>query len=493
MASGGNVQQPHSGGNEEGKKYTKALAVLTTLFFMWGVIAVMNDILIPYLKKMFDLSRAGSMMVQMAFFTAYFAGSVIYFVISSRRGDPIEKIGYKNGILIGLGIAAFGCFLFYPAAELQVYGFFLGALFILALGLTMLQIAANPYVSILGKPETASSRLNLAQGVNSLGTTLAPIFGGYFIFHYFATWGEPLVNQLGEIIRTDTGLPMSVVAVQLPYIVFGLIFLLLAVLIWFTKLPAFATPGEIRKGAGALRYRHLKLGMVAIFVYVGGEVSIGSLLINYVYELTGMPEIQAKSFLAFYWGGLMIGRFLGAFSLRGAQKASDLLVMSGIGIASFLIIYLAVWVESGFTFPIIDMMPFLIFIALNLIAFRLGSSKPARTLFVFSVFVILLISMAMLTYGQISMWIIIGVGLFNSIMWSNIFTLAIRDLGKDTAQGSSLLVMSILGGAIIPVLQAKLADILGGYHFSFFVPLLCYIYLAYYGLYGHIVIKSKES
>ncbi|MCC5927752.1 MAG: sugar MFS transporter [Cyclobacteriaceae bacterium] len=493
MASGGNVQQPHSGGNEEGKKYTKALAVLTTLFFMWGVIAVMNDILIPYLKKMFDLSRAGSMMVQMAFFTAYFTGSVIYFIISSRRGDPIEKIGYKNGILLGLGIAAFGCFLFYPAAELQVYGFFLGALFILALGLTMLQIAANPYVSILGKSETASSRLNLAQGVNSLGTTLAPIFGGYFIFHYFATWGEPLVNQLGEIIRTDTGLPMSVIAVQLPYIVFGLIFLLLAVLIWFTKLPAFSTPGEIKKGAGALRYRHLKLGMVAIFVYVGGEVSIGSLLINYIYELTQMPEIEAKSFLAFYWGGLMIGRFLGAFSLRGVQKTSDILVMIGIGLASFFIIYLAVWVESGFVFPIADMLPFLIFIALNLIAFRLGSSKPARTLFVFSVFVILLISIAMLTYGETSMWIIIGVGLFNSIMWSNIFTLAIRDLGKDTAQGSSLLVMSILGGAIIPVLQAKLADILGGYHFSFFVPLLCYIYLAYYGLYGHTVIKSKDS
>ncbi|GAB2778056.1 L-fucose:H+ symporter permease [Rhabdobacter roseus] len=470
--------------------HKKALSVLTTLFFMWGLIAVMNDILIPYLKKMFELSRAGSMMVQMAFFTAYFTGSLLYFLISSRRGDPIEKIGYKNGMLLGLFTAAFGCLLFYPAAELKLYGFFLVALFILALGLALLQIAANPYVAIIGPPATASSRLNLAQGVNSLGTTLGPIVGGYFIFHFFATWGEPLLNRAGEIIRTDTGMPMTVAAVQLPYIAFAVLFLILAALVKFTELPTFAQTGKIEKGAGALRHRHLVLGMAAIFFYVGAEVSIGSLLINYIHELVGIPETQAKSYLAFYWGGLMIGRFLGAYTLSDSQlKVSPWLVMAGISLLTLLVIYTAVALESGFSFPVSQVLPFLFFIALNLVAFRLGRNNPAKTLYIFSLIVMGLIVAAMLLDGYAALWTVISIGLFISIMWSNIFTLAIADLGKDTAQGSSLLMMSVLGGALVPLLQGYVADLVGGYHYSFFVPLLCYVYLFYYGLKGHKVVR----
>ncbi len=473
---------------ETSRNYTVPLVVLTCLFFMWGVIACMNDILIPFLKKIFELSRAESMLVQMAFFTAYFSGSLIYFLISSRKGDPIEKIGYKNGILIGLSIAALGCALFYPAAQLKIYWFFLAALFILAFGLAMLQIASNPYVAILGPPETASSRLNLSQGFNSLGTTLAPIVGGYFVFHFFANWGQPLLNKLGEPITTDTGLTMSALGVQLPYLIFAIIFILLGILVYFTDLPVFKSEEKIEKGAGALRHRHLTLGMVAIFLYVGGEVAIGSLLINYIHELIGLPEIEAKSFLAFYWGGLMIGRFLGAISLRhSTNEFRRLLVMIAIAAGSYLVIYLAVYIESGFTFEFSRITPFLIFMILNLIAFRIGRSNASKTLLIFSIIIIGLLAFTMMSGGTVAMWTILSIGLFNSIMWSNIFTLAIKDLGKYTSQGSSLLIMSVLGGAVVPWLQAAVADRLGGYHYSFFIPMLCYVYLAYYGLKGYKV------
>ncbi|MCK5210408.1 MAG: MFS transporter, partial [Cyclobacteriaceae bacterium] len=346
MAGGINTNVSATSGGDS-KNYTVPMAVLTSLFFMWGVIAVMNDILIPYLKKIFELSRAESMLVQMSFFSAYFTGSLVYFIISSTKGDPIDKIGYKNGILIGLAISAFGCVLFYPAAELKVFGLFLVALFVMAIGMSILQIAANPYVAILGPPKTASSRLNLAQGVNSLGTTLAPIFGGYLIFKFFAHWGEPLLNKMGEIVLTDSGDPMTSAAVQYPYFVFAAIFILLILLVRFTHLPSFTNYEVIPKGAGALKYRHLTLGMGAIFLYVGAEVAIGSLIINYLAELLGYPEMEAKSFLAFYWGGLMIGRFLGAYSLGNAGKEGKaILIMIGISLASFLVIFGAVFIEQ---------------------------------------------------------------------------------------------------------------------------------------------------
>ncbi len=475
------------------KNYSVALIVLTLLFFMWGFITCMNDILIPFLKKIFELNRAESMLVQFAFFGAYFVGACIYFLISSRKGDPIEKIGYKNGLLIGLFISAFGCFLFYPAAEVKSYGFFLGALFILGLGFTMLQIAANPYVAILGPAKTASSRLNLSQAFNSFGTTIAPIVGGYLVFHFFATWGEPLLNKLGEVITTDTGTPMSAIGVQLPYLIFAAIFLLLAVLIKITKLPVFTSDEKIEKGVGALRYSHLVFGMAAIFMYVGGEVSIGSLIINYIHELMGLPEMEAKSFLAFYWGGAMIGRFLGAISLREtSHEMKRTFTMVGIALVTYLVIYFAVYIESGFIFSFQKILPFTLFIVLNLIAFRFGKSNPAKTLMIFSFIVIALLGITLMTSGNIAMWTVLSIGLFNSIMWSNIFTLAIKDLGKYTAQGSSLLVMSILGGAIIPVIQGFVADQIGGYHYSFFVPIICYVYLAWYGHKGHIVRKWNE-
>ncbi|MBN2521528.1 MAG: sugar MFS transporter, partial [Bacteroidales bacterium] len=463
------------------KNYKSAFMVITLLFFMWGFITCMNDILIPFLKKVFELSRAGSMLVQLTFFTSYFVGSIIYFIISARSGDPITRIGYKNGIILGLSISAFGCLLFYPAAQVKMYGLFLTALFILGLGFTLIQIAANPYVAILGKPENASSRLNLSQGFNSFGTTIAPIIGGYFVFHYFARWGNPLYNKLGEIITTDTGLPMSVAGVQIPYLIFSGVFILLAFIIKIANLPKFISGEHIEKGAGALKYRHLILGMIAIFMYVGGEVSIGSLLINYIHEMTGLPEMEAKTYLAFYWGGLMIGRFMGAISLNETENSlKKIFAMLFVAVASFFLIYFVVYIESG-GFEFSKISPFLIFVVANFILFQIGKSVPSRTLWIFSIAIIVLLVFTIVTNGMLAVWSVIGIGLFNSIMWSNIFTLAISNLGRHTSQGSSLLVMMILGGALIPFIQGLIADSLNGYHYSFFVPVICYIYIAYYG------------
>jgi len=452
----------------------------------------MNDILIPFLKKMFELNRFQSMMIQFAFFTAYFVGSLVYFIISARKGDPISKIGYKNGIILGLFISAFASLLFYPAAQFKVFGLFLGALFILALGFTLLQIAANPYVALLGPPETASSRLNLSQAFNSLGTTLAPILGGYFVFHFFAKLGAPLYNNIGQPILTDSGAPLSALGVQLPYLIFAGVFILLAVIIKFTKLPKFTNSASIEKGAGALNHSHLVLGGIAIFMYVGAEVSIGSSFINYANELVGFPEMEAKNFLAFYWGGAMIGRFLGAISLSNLQKVKKYGLMLITSILTFFLIYGIIYLESGSSFEFKRITPFIIFLLLNYIGFIFGKSLPGRTLAIFAFVVIGLLTTTLITNGIIALWTIIGIGLFNSIMWSNIFTLAIKDLKENTAQGSSLLVMMILGGAIIPVIQGAIADVFNGYHYSFFIPIICYAYLMFYGWKGYLPKQVKD-
>ncbi len=466
-------------------KYTTPLIVVTGLFFMWGFITSMNDILIPYLKKVFELNYFEAMLVQFAFFGAYFIGSVIYFIISAGKGDPIMRIGYKNGIIAGLLLSAFGLFLFYPAAAYKIYGIFLTALFILGLGFTLLQIAANPYVARLGSPETASSRLNLSQAFNSFGTTIAPVIGGYFVFHYFIKWGKPFLDKLGNPVTLNSGETISAYGVQLPYVIFALIFIIMAIIIKLTKLPVINAEHEIPSGMGALKYKQLVFGMIAIFMYVGAEVSIGSILINFMNEKFHIAEMQAKSYLAFYWGGAMIGRFLGAISLSdikdAAKKYSYMLL---VAIAVFFVIFVVVWTESNFTFQFTKVLPYLGFMILNLIAFRLGNSLPARTLMVFAIINVILLITALTGSGQMILWSLLSIGLFNSIMWSNIFTLAIDGLGKYTSQGSSLLVMMILGGAIIPVIQGIVAD-KSGVHVSFVVPILSYVYLAYYGWKGY--------
>lgn len=453
----------------ENGKYAIPFATVTLLFFMWGFFTVMNDVLIPHLKQVFQLSHFKAMMVQLSFFGAYFVGSLVYFLISVNFGDPINKIGYKNGMIAGLILSALGSALFFPATLVHQYGLYLTALFIVGLGFVLLQITANPYVAILGSEETASSRLNLSQGFNSLGTTLSPLIGGFLIFKFFAG------NE----------------AVKIPYLFFAGLFLLLAILIKVSKLPRFTNPDLIEKGAKALRFRHLVLGMIAIFMYVGGEVSIGSIMISFIglKEIAGLTENEASNFVSIYWGGLMIGRFSGAISLsRMSNHGRKLFIMAASTVLSFLIIYFAIYLKSSISISYI--MPFLIFIILNYLAFIVGKSLPNRTLLVFALVAIGLLITGLLSKGATAMWAVVGVGIFNSIMWSNIFTLSIAGLGKYTSQGSSLLVMMILGGAIVPVIQGAVADAIG-VHYSFIVPVFCYLYIAFYGWKGYKQIPAR--
>ncbi len=471
----------------EPKFYRPAFVLITVLFLMWGFITCMNDILIPYLKKIFELNYAQAMLVQFSFFGAYFIGSLIYFIISVFIGDPIQKLGYRTGIIIGLVISGIACILFYPAAHAHEYTFFLSALFILGLGFTMLQISANSYVAILGRPETASSRLNMSQGFNSFGTTIAPIIGGYLVFHFFAAWGEPLLNSAGVPVLTDGGMTMSSAGVQIPYFIFAGLFFLLAIIFLFAKLPLMHQSNSRVKGVQALKFSQLSLGIIAIFFYVGSEVSIGSTIINYLHELLAYPEMEAKLFLAFYWGGAMIGRFIGAVSLgKFNNRAKQIMLMVLIALTGFVVIFGAAYLESGIDFG--RVWPFFILIAINLLGLIIGKNLPARTLSVFCLMVIGLIITTVYTEGQIALWAVIGIGLFNSIMWSNIFTLAINGLGKYTSQGSSLLVMAILGGALLPLLQGVVADNTG-LQSSYLILILPYLYLAFYGWKGHIARK----
>jgi FHS family L-fucose permease-like MFS transporter len=455
--------------NQEG--FTSAFATVTFLFFMWGFITCMNDILIPYLKGVFDLNYTQATLVQFAFFGAYFIGSLVYFLLSVSYGDPISKIGYKNGMMLGLLLAGLGCALFYPAAHFQMYGFFLGALFVLGLGLTLLQIAANPYVALLGKPEGASGRLNLAQGFNSFGTTIAPLIGGYLIFNFFG--------------KTATGAD----AVKVPYLMMAFLFWALIGLIFRAKLPEFSQEENVGNDPGAFKFRQLRFGIIAIFMYVGGEVAIGSLIISYLgaEQIMGMPEEVAKTYLAFYWGGAMIGRFMGALFLSDKVLMQKLLFGALIAFGGGIMVYVATYIESGLSFDKVHY--FGVFLILNLLAFYTGKSQARLTTTRFALIVVALLFTVITGSGTVAMWCVLAIGLFNSVMWSNIFTLAIEGLGKYTSQGSSLLVMAILGGALVPIMQGFVADY-AGVQFSFIVPVFCYLYIAWYGLYGS---KPNES
>jgi MFS transporter, FHS family, L-fucose permease len=450
--------------NTDSKNYTLPLIVLTSLFFMWGFITCMNDILIPFLKNVFQLSPFSSSLVQFFFFGAYFVVALSYFLISSNLGDPLARIGYQNGIIIGLVTAAVGCALFYPAAEMLSYSTFLFALFILAAGITILQMAANPYVALLGNSDTASSRLNLTQAFNSFGTTIAPIIGGKLIFE--AVGGKE---------------NMTVEAVKTPYLFLAGTLLAIAVIFYFFKLPKF-TGEKIERGLKVLGFSHLTLGVIAIFMYVGGEVAIGSFLVNYFDELMGFDEATAATYVAYYWGGAMVGRFIGAISLTGRSSAQKYALIAFITVIAIVTVYFV-------TGAVNIALTVFAMIAANVIAFLIGKSIPARTLATFCVMVMILLLMTVFAEGELALWSVLAIGLFNSIMFPTIFTLAIRDLGKYTSQGSSLLVMAIVGGAILTPIMALIVSSVG-YQKAMLFPILPYLFIFYYGLKGHEVKNS---
>ncbi|CAA9890618.1 Glucose/galactose transporter [Candidatus Methylobacter favarea] len=409
---------------------TVPLTALTFLFFIWGFITALNDILIPHLKAVFILNYTQAMLVQFCFFTAYF-------VVSIPSGFLVEKIGYKGGIIIGLSIAGMGCLLFYPAAGRPSYPLFLAAFFVLASGITLLQVAANPYVTVLGKPETAASRLTLTQAFNSLGTTIAPYFGALFILSTAVKTADELT--LLNAAELSAYQAAQAAAVQSPYLLLAAVLFFIAVIFALLTLPdinAAGQPSASVKGysdddhQNAWSYKHLVLGAIGIFVYVGSEVAIGSFLINFLGEpaIAGLNEQEAGKYISFYWGGAMAGRFAGAAIMQ--------------------------------------------------------KTRPGKTLAFNAVTAALLVLTAIISSGRIAMWALLAVGLFNSIMFPTIFSLAVNGLGKHTGQGSGILCAAIVGGAVIPVVQGLFADRIGIQQ-AFFIPVLGYLYIAYYGWQGH--------
>jgi len=441
IAPQGNSSKISSSGNNQ--NYNTALYSLMVLFFMMGFITCLNDILIPYMKVLFKLSYWQVNLINLCFFGAYG-------VMSIPGGSLVQKYGYKTIMIVGFVIAALGCALFFPAAAMRTYGLFLGALFILATGVTLLQVAGNPYVSILGTASTASSRLTLTQALNSLGTTVAPLLGTSIILSNLpdlpdeikaAKGYDNLTPELTNMLN-DLLAKIDLSYLQATYITIAAVFLTLGALLFFIKLPVInqsesdIAETEASQKASIWDYKQLIFGFGGIFVYVGAEVAIGSHIINYLEmkEVMALSAKEAGNYVTYYWGGAMVGRFLGTVIL--------------------------------------------------------SKFNPGKTLGVYAFGAISLIIFSIITSGSISMWSLLMVGFFNSIMFPIIFTLSIRGLGKYTEQASGILCTAIIGGAIIPLLFGTLADITNGnIKFALLIPILCYLYILWFGLKGH---KTKE-
>ena len=408
--------------NTQAKSYRSAFAMMVILFFMWGFITCMNDILVPHLKALFNLDYAEAMLVQFCFFATYA-------VMSLPMAAILEKISYKSGMVLGLITAGVGCFLFVPAAHLAIYGLFLLGLFVLATGVVMLQVTANPYVTLLGKPQLASSRLTLAQAMNSLGTTIAPQFGAALVLSTTVLAASVLAKMSpAQLHLYHTKLIHSV---QTPYLLMMVLFFIIAILIFQFKLPKLKSDKPIKifskDNLKVFKDPLLTLGAIAIFVYVGAEVSTGSLIVNFL----NLPNIMhmdyqvAAKYVSFYWGGAMIGRFIGSIILKKINPAKVILFNSLCAIALYVVL--------------------------------------------------------MFTHGKLAMWAILAIGLFNSIQFPTIFALAVSRLGDETQFASGVLCTAIVGGAFVPLLQGILADHIG-LQYSFIIPLMCYLFIGYFGL-----------
>lgn len=397
------------------QNHTPALVVLTTLFFMMGFITCMNDILIPHLKDIFELTYVQAMLIQFCFFTAYA-------IMSIPMGYLVGKIGYKNGVISGFVLTAIGCLLFYPAAGSHSYATFLGALFILASGVTLLQVAGNPYVTLLSKPGKESATLTLVQAFNSLGTTIAPQIGAFLI----------LADATQTVSKAE-----QISSVQIPYLGLAGLLIILAVFVKMIRLPDANKIAEEESehnhdGKHSVwQYRHLIFGAAGIFCYVGAEVSIGSLLVNVLGYLKGLDHASAAKYLSFYWGGAMVGRFLGSA------------IMAKIA--------------------------------------------PNRYLAFNATAAVVLLGVAMLAgkaSADVAMWALLAIGFFNSIMFPTIFSLATKGLGRFTSSASGVLCTAIVGGAIVPVVQGWVADT-QGLMISFVVSAICYVYIVFFAIKGY--------
>lgn len=463
---------------------TSALITLISVFFFWGFVAASNDILIPVFKEKLNLEQWQSQMISFAFYVAYTVGSIIYYFISkSSGGDILNRLGYKNGIALGLVISACGTLLFIPAADTSSFPLMISGLFIVGLGFSLQQTAANPLAIVMGDPRKGSQRLSLAGGVNNVGTTIGPILISFAIF--------------GSISSGSTSIA-SIEGIKIPYLILGAAFLIVAVFFKFSSIPnkihsvndddkSDVPVAPERKSA--LKYPQLILGMIAIFVYVGVEVSTASNLPEFMKQHAGINTNQVAPFISLFWASLMIGRWtssVGAFNLKGGVKT----------ILNFLMPYMAFGV-----FLMVnkianhDITPFYIYafvIIVLIIADILSKGNPAKQLFIFSGLGITALFIGMLSSGMVSVYAFISVGLFCSTLWPCIFTLAIAGLGKHTNEGSSFLIMMIMGGGFISLLQGALSsDNILGIQWSYLVGVACFAYLAFYAWKVTSILKSQ--
>ena len=452
---------------------------LVIVFFFWGFVAASNDILIPVFKKAFDLTQVESQLVSLAFYIAYTVGSLIYLLISYiTKGDLINKMGYKNSLALGLVISALGTLLFYPAANMRSFPLMLSGLFIVALGFSLQQTVANPLAIALGPISTGSQRLTLAGGINNLGTTIGPLIVSYAIF--------------GSAISGNTD--MSIESVKIPYLILGVAFLLVAILLKFSSLPdkplaviESDNDKSISKSS-ALQYPQLVLGMIAIFVYVGVEVSTASNLPAFMEKNLGFLTKDVAPYISLYWASLMIGRWTGAIEAFSNDMSMQKILRFVAPYLAFGVFLLVNTIAKN------DLTPFYVYalIILVLIAADISSKgNPARMLLIFSGLGIVALIIGMTTSGMTSVYAFISVGLFCSTLWPCIFTLAVSGLGKHTSQGSSFLIMMIMGGGFISLLQGYVADTFT-IQSSYIVGVFCFAYLAFYAWKVSGILKNQS-
>ena len=438
---------------EQKNTQTAGMAFMGMIFFLFGFVTTFNITLADKFKAVFELSNFQAQLVNGAFFFTYF-------VLSFACGSLIKKIGYKSGVILGLVLVAIGSFLFYPAAKAISFPFFLFAIFIMASGVVFLQVAANPYVTALGPSETASGRLNLTQALNSIATYLAPLIASWFVFK-----AASAALSAEEAAKQVPG----------PFLIIGIIVLVIAIAVYLLKLPTIPTQGEEKKSIW--KYPHVILGALGIFFYVGAEVGSAAMLQRYFQEALDMAQSEAAKMIALYWGGAMVGRFYGSFMLSNVEKSKKYLY-------TVLVVALALFVGWFVRKEITDGLIFAGIAVVNYLAMQLGRGNASRSLAVFGILAALLLIVVMSANSSIILWLGLSIGFFNSIMFPNIFALGVDGLDKgELSMASGLINSLIVGGAVIPVLMGSIADSFG-VRFAFILPIICYLYIVFFALIG---------
>ncbi|MFN3490156.1 MAG: MFS transporter [Emticicia sp.] len=505
------------------------LYTLMTVWFFWSFVAASNGILIPLFKEKFTLTQTQAQLVDFAFYAAYFIGSVLYLIFSRiMGGDILNKIGYKNGIVIGLLISAVGTLLFYPAAQNASYNLLLAGLFIVGLGFSLQQTATQPFMIALGPPETGAQRINLGGAVNNLGGTIGPALVSYAIF--------------GSIAK-DAAANASIEDVKVPYLILGVLFALMALFFWISKLPrikndedvqvsniviglplaflvlcvgvavAFSIEiaitftfilmivlmigymiyslagksGAVQNAGSVLSYPQAVLGMTAIFVYVGVEVTIGSNLGEYLKETENLDSSQISKYISLFWGSMMIGRWTASISNFNPSASMKKILTVVVPFVAFAIVLIANALYSG---DVTDLLPYAVCITVMILAYFASQEKPVRLLLIFTALGAIMTIIGVMTTGKIALFSLISGGLFCSVLWPSIFSLGTAGLGKFTNQGAAFLIMMILGGSIIPVVQGKIADSFG-IQPSYLLAAGCFVYLFIFGIVVQGVLRKQ--